>query len=157
MYALATIPLIQSLKSNILQVWYADDASAVGKISLLCDWWDKLSTIAPSFGYLANPSKTWLITKDHHLDEALSLASLILTSTSPPKEDHTLVLRLVQRASQTSVTKKVKQWTTEVNTLAQFVTTHLHATFSRLHSWADQQMVLSRADDTQHQQQPAVS
>ena len=72
MYAFAIIPLIQSLKSNILQVWYADDASAVGKISSLRDWWDKLSTIGPSFGCLTNPSKTWLITKDHHLDEAQS-------------------------------------------------------------------------------------
>ena len=63
MYALATIPLIQSLKSEMLQIWYADDASAVGKISSLCDWWNRLSSFGPSYGYFANASKTWLITK----------------------------------------------------------------------------------------------
>ena len=61
----------------------------------------------------------------------LRLASLILASISLPKEDHTLALRLVQRASQTSMlTNKVKQWTAEVNTLAHFATTQPHATFA---------------------------
>ena len=48
MYALATIPLIQSLKSKILQIWYADDASAVGKIASLRNWWNRLSLLGPS-------------------------------------------------------------------------------------------------------------
>ena len=44
MYALATIPLIRNLKdsvSDISQVWYADDASGAGKITRLCEWWDR--------------------------------------------------------------------------------------------------------------------
>ena len=31
-YALATIPLIEKLKQNVLQIWYADDAAGGGKI-----------------------------------------------------------------------------------------------------------------------------
>ena len=37
MYALATIPLINRLRdeTNVVQVWYADDASASGSLSSL--------------------------------------------------------------------------------------------------------------------------
>ena len=73
-YALATRPLIDSLTlhvpPNVMQVWYADDASATGRIADLKVWWDKLSTIGPSFGYHMNPSKTWLITKEGHVRAA---------------------------------------------------------------------------------------
>ncbi len=31
-YAIATVPLIRKLDSNIHQVWYADDAAGVGKL-----------------------------------------------------------------------------------------------------------------------------
>ncbi len=52
MYALATIPLIRKLEGNHKQIWYADDAAAVGKITKLRDWWDKLTTAGPGYGYL---------------------------------------------------------------------------------------------------------
>ena len=60
MYALATIPLIKKLHGNYMykQVWYADDAAAVGRIVDLRDWWDRISTSGPGFGYFPNASKT---------------------------------------------------------------------------------------------------
>ena len=64
MYALATIPLIRKLSGSTKQIWYADDAGAVGKITYLGDWWDRLTTESPGFGYFPNPSKTWLVTKN---------------------------------------------------------------------------------------------
>ena len=73
MYALATIPLIQKLEGNHRQVWYADDAAAVGKILDLRDWWERLSTIGPSYGYFPNASKTWLVTKEGLLETARSI------------------------------------------------------------------------------------
>ncbi len=51
MYALATIPLIQKLSTEVLQVWYADDATAAGKLPSLREWWNRLTTIGPAFGY----------------------------------------------------------------------------------------------------------
>ena len=66
MYALATIPLINRLRdeTNVVQVWYADDASASGSLSSLRKWWDSLASAGPAYGYHANAGKTWLITKD---------------------------------------------------------------------------------------------
>ena len=60
MYALATIPLINKLKGYPKQIWYADDAAAVGKLAELRVWWDILTKEGPNFGYYPNPSKTWL-------------------------------------------------------------------------------------------------
>ena len=75
MYALATIPLIKKLAGNHRQIWYADDAAAVGKIVDLREWWDRLSTLGPSFGYFPNASKTWLVTKEGLQDTADSIFS----------------------------------------------------------------------------------
>ena len=130
MYALATIPLIQRLKSNILQVWYTDDASAVRTLTSLREWWDKLSTIGPSFGYHANPSKTWLITKDHLIDEAQSTFSdtgINLTSEGRPYLGAPIGS---EHFTNLYVTNKVIQWSTEVNTLANLATSQPHVTYA---------------------------
>ena len=73
MYALAIVPLIKKLEGNWKQIWYADDAAAVGKIANLRDWWDKLNASGPDFGYYPNATKTWLVTKRQSHDEANNL------------------------------------------------------------------------------------
>jgi hypothetical protein len=40
-----------------------DDAAATGKIANLRKWWDDISSCGPSYGYYANATKTWLVTK----------------------------------------------------------------------------------------------
>ena len=80
-YTLATRPLIDSFTQDspdVKQIWYADDATAAGKLPDLRKWWEKLLTIGPSFGYFVDPSKTWLVTKDGHV----GLASEIFGDTS---------------------------------------------------------------------------
>ena len=64
MYAVATLPMINRLPKSTTQVWYADDASALGTITNLREWWDELARLGPSYGYHPNPSKTWLVTKE---------------------------------------------------------------------------------------------
>ncbi len=56
MYALATIPLIDKLPRDVTQIWYADDASAIGSLTSLRAWWEELSTHGPKYGYYANAS-----------------------------------------------------------------------------------------------------
>ena len=70
MYALGILPLIKQLDDLVKQVWFADDASAGGKLAQLREWWDKLLSIGPKFGYYVNPDKTWLIVKLHHFHTA---------------------------------------------------------------------------------------
>ena len=70
MYALATVPLIRSLPETAIQVWYADDATALGTISHLRECWDAISEKGKKFGYFANPMKIWLVTQNPSLTEA---------------------------------------------------------------------------------------
>ena len=58
MYAVATIPLIKESKNQAKQVWYADDTSAIGKISDLCEWWESMCTLGPRYGYFPKASKS---------------------------------------------------------------------------------------------------
>jgi len=53
-YALAVVPLIHDLKSNILefdQVWFTDDATGAGTCASLRAWWDHLLAGDPKYGY----------------------------------------------------------------------------------------------------------
>lgn len=52
MYALATVPLVKQLTTSVKHAWYADDAAAAGKLGNLRTWWDEISRLGPSFGYL---------------------------------------------------------------------------------------------------------
>ena len=66
--------LVKQLNSlSATQVWYADDATAGGKVDHVYEWWMSLNTIGPSYGYHANPTKTWLIVKEEYLSSAKEL------------------------------------------------------------------------------------
>ena len=74
MYAIGILPLVHQLQSdNTKQTWFADDAAAGGRVHHLHHWWSKLCDVGPSYGYFANPGKTWLIVKDDHLPRATEL------------------------------------------------------------------------------------
>ena len=64
-YAVATIPQIKELDDPSLwrQLWFADDSSVIGDISVLKTWLDKLLVIGPHFSYYPEPSKSTLIVK----------------------------------------------------------------------------------------------
>ena len=58
MYALALLPLINSLSDDaIKQIWYADDAASCGQIENIRTWWDKLVQIGPDYGYFPKPAQ----------------------------------------------------------------------------------------------------
>ena len=110
MYALATIPLIRKLRtevSEVRQVWYADDASGVGTIHGLKEWWEHLSSLSPMYGYHLNAVKTRLITKQELYADAESVFKD--TYKSLHMDDHTLVYHLAQMST------KAPTWLTRLN------------------------------------------
>ena len=64
-YAISLQPLITHLNgcSNAKQCWFADDATGVGLIEELKEWWDVLNDVGPTIGYSPNAKKCWLITR----------------------------------------------------------------------------------------------
>ena len=77
LYAVGTLPLIQSLKGvgSYVQIWYADDASACGSLSDLRQWFELLSK-GPDFGYVVNPAKCCLVVHDSYRCDAEKFSSL---------------------------------------------------------------------------------
>ena len=72
MYAIAVNPLIHQLKHDTTkQTWFADDATAGGKLNKLREWWDCLTNDGPDCGYFLSASKSWLVVKGYK-DEAVS-------------------------------------------------------------------------------------
>lgn len=67
MYAIAILLLSTPSEPRCQAgIWYADDATASGRITDLRDWWDKLVTVGLAYGYYVNASNTWLIAKEIH-------------------------------------------------------------------------------------------
>ena len=75
LYAIAVLPLIQSLSDNTwwTQNWYADDSSCVATLRNLKDWFSLLSERGPEFGYFPEPSKTVLVVDTSYETEATSM------------------------------------------------------------------------------------
>ena len=130
MYALATLPLIKNLNhalSDINQVWYADDASAAGKITRLREWWNQIETQGPKYGYFANAIKTWLVTKENCLSEATAAftdTEVKVTSVGRPYLGAALG---TDEYTQSLVESKVQQWSKEIEHLATIAYTQPHA------------------------------
>ena len=134
-YALATRPLTDALAlevPNIMQIWYADDASATGRISDLKVWWDKLIALGPSFGYYVNPSKTWLITKEGLVTAASELFGN--THVNITTKGRPVLGSPVGTADYISsyAHQKAQDWVKEVGTLADITESQPHAAYSAL-------------------------
>ena len=86
-YALGLVPLIEALvrlEIKAKMVAFADDITGADTIKDLHRWWMKLLEIGPKFGYYPKPSKSYLIVKEEHLEEARNLfegTSIKITSS----------------------------------------------------------------------------
>ena len=131
MYAIGTLPLVHQLHSDdTKQVWFADDATAGGRVHQLHDWWTKLCELGPSFGYFANPGKTWLIVKDDHLSTATELFAGTGVNITTEGKRH-LGAALGPRSFVTTYMQaKVNKRIASINELAQIAKTQPHAAYS---------------------------
>ena len=133
MYAIATLPLIHRPNdpdSSTSQLWYADDATATGSLSHLRSWWDKLVSIGPSYGYHANPSKTWLVTKEVHLSNAVNTFQDSHVNITAEGRLHLGAALGTQSYVSQFVNMKVQQWCNELKTLSSIASTQPHAAFA---------------------------
>ena len=132
MYGLATIPLIRKLDGICKQIWYADDSAACGTIDQLRCWWNQLSAKGPAFGYHANPTKTWLVTKEEYLDKANNIfadSGVNVTSNGRPY----LGAPIGSEQFIEDFTKsKVESWMSKITLLSEIAKSQPHAAFAAL-------------------------
>lgn len=145
MYALATVPLIQRLTSSVKQTWYADDAAAFGRLTQLRVWWDEITRLGPGFGYYANASKTWLVTKAEFRSEAEFIfegTDVQITCEGRPYLGAPLGCSAYIK---NFVTQKVQQWSSELRMLSDICSTQPHAAYAALtHGLSSKWLFLSR-------------
>ena len=72
MYAIATLPLIRTLKdiSKWTQIWYADDSCVGGSLSNIKEWFNHLCKVGPTYGYYPKPCKSYLIVNESNFANA---------------------------------------------------------------------------------------
>ena len=131
-YGIAILPLIQKLQGSYRQLWFADDASAGGKITQLKDWWTRMQSIGPSFGYHPNPSKTWLLTKEQHLEtakEAFEDCNIHITSTG---QRHLGSALGSDSFLSNFVATKISTWVDELENLSEVAKTEPQAAYAAL-------------------------
>ena len=136
MFALASIPLINNLKSlsRARQFWYADDAAAAGKIKELANWWSQIRQLGPSFGYFVNPAKTCLVVKEKHLQLAIdSFSSSGIQISCEGARYLGSPLGTAEYIKQ-FISQKVSQWlaTCTVESLSSIATSQPHAAYSAM-------------------------
>ena len=132
MYGLATIPLIRKLNGICKQIWYVDDSAACGSIDQLRIWWNQLSAEGPAFGYFVNASKTWLVTKDNHLENATNIfagSGVNITSDGRPYLGAAIGS---EKFVEEYVKSKVESWMSNTTLLSEIAKSQPQAAFSAL-------------------------
>ena len=132
MYAIATVPLIHRLQHEVIQVWYADDATAGGKLTNLRSWWDQLVQCGHEYGYHANANTTWLVVKEEHLTQAKELFADSGVQITADGRRHLGATLGTRSFADTYVSRKVQDWVAEVKTLASIALSQPHAAFAAL-------------------------
>ena len=133
MYALALCPLIEKIKldSSVIQLWYADGASAAGRVETLRDWWNALVTHGPKFGYHVNPSKTHLVVKDNHCSTATSVFGDTQVQITREGKPHLgAALGTSPSFTKLYVKGKVDKWAEELSLLSSIAQTNPHAAYA---------------------------
>ena len=123
---------LRTVTPEVKQVWYADDATAAGKVADLKSWWSKLSAVGPSYGYFVNPSKTWLVTKDGYsglASEYFGDTNVNITSNGRPVLGSPIG---TPEYISSFVEHKVQEWVKELDNLSMFADSQPHAAYYAL-------------------------
>ena len=79
----STHPLYkQNCKTGL--IYYADDATAVGRVRDLRAWWNDLISSGLMFGYFVNASKTWVLNSELHDRRSYLLEGIFCMCTCIP-------------------------------------------------------------------------
>ena len=135
MYALAIVPLINHLHNNVdhnkcKQVWYADDATAAGKLRDMRHWWDQLVSEGPKYGYLPNAKKTKIVVKPSVFEEAKKVFTGTNITVTSRGERHLGAAIGSPNFIEDYIRSKVATWVEEVSSLSEIAVSYPQAALS---------------------------
>lgn len=132
MYAIGILPLILHLRDEADQLWYVEDSSAGGTIKNLRGCWDKLQKHGPKYGYITNPHKSLLVVKEHRLAEAEATFEGTGIQVSPEGGRYLVSAIGGSALKEAFVENKVKQWSSELERLADIAASKSKAAYTAL-------------------------
>ena len=123
MYSVAIMPLIKQLNGMVKQIWYADNASAGGRITDLRVWWNCLQELGLRYGYFVNSFKSHLLVKDDNL--AIATNIFCDTDVQVSTAGHRYLGAPLGSESfiESYITSKVSKWSAEIHKLAELANT----------------------------------
>ena len=128
MFGLATVPMIERLKSpNTVQCWFADDGAAGARLRHLWQWWEALATIGPQYGYYPNESKTYLVVKSNKEEEAREVFKRTEVQITCVGSNYLGGALGTKGFEEEFMAEKIVQWTKEIQQLADFARSQPHA------------------------------
>ena len=131
LYSIGILRLIELAETpETTQVWYADDANGAGKLTGLLSWFNKVTTLGPSFGYYVNPNKCHLIVKPELLDHAKMLFEDTGVQITADGARHLGASIGSSSFKETYVTAAVATWCAELENLVALAKAHPHLAFS---------------------------
>eukprot|EP00794_Sanderia_malayensis_P018637 gene18637-biopygen15703 len=129
-YALATVPLLESVSSNdTKQVAYADDLVSAGKLRPLLKWWENLLNVAPKVGYYPKSTKSWLIVKPEKKDLAQKLFNDTNINITVDGQRHLGAVIGSADFRQNFIKEKVDKWVRELTILSKIGTIYPQAAY----------------------------
>uniref|UniRef100_A0A1X7TFQ3 Reverse transcriptase domain-containing protein n=1 Tax=Amphimedon queenslandica TaxID=400682 RepID=A0A1X7TFQ3_AMPQE len=104
--------------SEVKQLWYADDATGMGTVKGLKNWWDKINLLGESYGYLPNAVKSTLLVRPELYDEACKLFNC--TNVSVTSEGVVVLGSPVGSPNyvQSVISKRIDVWCEKLKVLA---------------------------------------
>jgi len=109
-------------------IWFADDSGAAGLLKALKIWWDALQAMGPAYGYFPKPSKTYLIVKEEHLEEAQKLFPDLQITT----EGHRYLGSYIgtEAGKNQFIQEKCAEWIEEIEGLASIARHEPHLAYA---------------------------
>ena len=138
MYALSVVPLIHDGEALVHQtghggqVWYAEDATGVSKLTALREWWDFLKIKGPKLGYYPKATKTILVVKHQHHAKAQEIFSDTGITIETEGTRHLGGALGTSAFMEAYAKEKIKKFAQEVETLSHYAETQpqaAHAAF----------------------------
>ena len=130
-YSIGILRLIELAETpDTTQVWYADDANNAGKLTGLLDWFNKVTSFGPSFGYYVNPTKCHLIVKPELLSYAQELFGDTGIQVTAEGARHLGASLGSSTFKESFVSAAVDKWCKELENLICIAKIHPHLAFS---------------------------
>ncbi|MCH2405735.1 MAG: hypothetical protein MK200_06040, partial [Nitrosopumilus sp.] len=137
LYAIGLLPLMSTIinhmadkAENLKQAAFADDLTGAGNILALKIWWDMIIDIGKFIGYIAKPSKSWLIVKDKYIDLATFVfknAGINITSRG---KRHLGAVIGSDEFKEEYIAEKIDKWILEIEILADIALIEPHAAYA---------------------------